>query len=63
MVACLFVAGGEALRGFAFVLMIGIIIGTYSSIFVASPFALLWEEWSAKRNAAAAGGKEKKATA
>lgn len=68
VVACLFVAGGEALRGFSFVLMIGIIIGTYSSIFVASPFALLWEEWAEKRNAddAAGGGKkakEKKATA
>ena len=45
VVACLFFAGGEVLRGFAFVLMIGVIIGTYSSIFVASPFALLWEQW------------------
>ncbi len=48
VVACLFFAGGEVLRGFAFVLMIGVIIGTYSSIFVASPFALLWEQWRGK---------------
>ena len=29
--------GGEILRGFAFAMIIGVIIGTYSSIFVASP--------------------------
>lgn len=45
VVACLFVAGGEVLRGFSFVLLIGVVIGTYSSVFVASPFALLWEQW------------------
>ncbi len=44
VVGCLFTLGGEVIRGFAFVLMIGIVIGTYSSIFVASPFALLWEK-------------------
>ncbi|MEM7584426.1 MAG: protein translocase subunit SecF [Acidobacteriota bacterium] len=41
----LFVLGGEVIRGFAFVLMIGVVIGTYSSIFVASPFALAWEKY------------------
>lgn len=35
--------GGDVLRGFAFILTIGVIVGTYSSIYVASPFALLWE--------------------
>ncbi|MEE8526768.1 MAG: protein translocase subunit SecF [Thermoanaerobaculia bacterium] len=43
VVGSLFFLGGEVIRGFAFVLLIGVIIGTYSSIFVASPFALLWE--------------------
>ena len=33
--------GGDAIHGFAFALVIGVIVGTYSSIFVASP-ALLW---------------------
>lgn len=33
----LFLFGGEVLRGFAFALIIGVVIGTYSSIFVASP--------------------------
>ena len=37
VVGVLFIFGGEVLRGFAFALIIGIMIGTYSSIFVASP--------------------------
>ncbi len=48
VVACLFFLGGEAIRGFAFVLLIGVMIGTYSSIFVASPFALVWDQYFAK---------------
>lgn len=37
--------GGEAIKGFAFIIFAGILVGTYSSIYIASPFALLWEEW------------------
>ena len=37
VVTVLFIFGGEVLRGFAFALLLGIGIGTYSSIFVASP--------------------------
>ncbi len=44
-VAALLFLGGPVLRGFAFVMTIGIIVGTYSSIYVASPFALLWEQY------------------
>jgi preprotein translocase SecF subunit len=40
VVAVLFIFGGEVLRGFAFALIIGIVIGTYSSIFVASPIVV-----------------------
>ena len=43
-VACLFFFGGEVLRGFAFVLLVGVVIGTYSSVFIACPFAVLWEQ-------------------
>jgi preprotein translocase subunit SecF len=43
VLACLLLWGGEVLRGFAFVMFVGILVGTYSSIYVASPFALLWE--------------------
>jgi preprotein translocase subunit SecF len=41
----LYFFGGDVLRGFAFVMAVGIVVGTYSSIFIASPFALLWEQW------------------
>src|SRR5258707_5800342 len=43
-VAALLALGGDVLRGFAFVMTVGIIVGTYSSVYVASPFALLWEQ-------------------
>lgn len=39
-VATLFVLGGEVLRGFSFAMLIGIIFGTYSSIFIATPLAI-----------------------
>jgi preprotein translocase subunit SecF len=41
-VAALFVFGGEVLNGFSFALTVGIIIGTYSSIAVASPIVDAW---------------------
>lgn len=37
VVLILFIFGGEVLRGFSFALIIGVVIGTYSSVFVASP--------------------------
>ncbi len=37
--------GGESIRSFALALTIGIAIGTYSSIFVASPLLVVWEKW------------------
>lgn len=42
----LFVLGGSVIRPFAFVLILGVVIGTYSSIFVASPVLLEIEERS-----------------
>jgi len=42
---------GPSLRNFVLALLIGIISGTYSSIFVASPLLVVWEEWDAKRRA------------
>jgi preprotein translocase subunit SecF len=41
--------GGDVLRGFAFALFIGIIVGTYSSVFVASPFVYEYVQKSKKR--------------
>lgn len=47
--AALLYWGGDVIRGFAFVMFVGIIVGTYSSIYIASPFALLWEQYFGKR--------------
>jgi preprotein translocase subunit SecF len=49
VLACLLYWGGEAIRGFAFVIFIGIIVGTYSSIYIAPPFTLLWERYFGNR--------------
>ena len=52
--AFLFALGGPALRDFSFVMVVGIIVGTYSSIYIASPFLVVWQEWfeaRAKKNA------------
>ncbi len=42
-VAALLFVGGEVLYDFSLALFVGIIVGTYSSIFIASPILLLWE--------------------
>jgi preprotein translocase subunit SecF len=55
----LFLFGGPVLHGFALALVIGIVVGTFSSIFIASPILLTWEsraEWSARRVALPTGG-------
>ncbi len=49
VVVALFVLGGGIIHDFAFALLVGIIIGTYSSIYVASPILLLWQELGSKR--------------
>lgn len=41
--------GGPVLRGFALTLTIGIVVGTYSSIFVASPIVLWWDRLNERR--------------
>ena len=51
VVLALFFLGGEVLRPFAFVLLIGIVIGTYSSIYIAAPLVIAWEDWRSKRAA------------
>ncbi len=44
VVLALFFMGGEVIHDFSFALMIGVFVGTYSSIFIASPVLLVWEE-------------------
>lgn len=41
--------GGPVLKGFALALTLGVIVGTYSSVFIASPVVLLWEGLRARR--------------
>jgi preprotein translocase subunit SecF len=48
-VLCLYVFGGEVLHGFSFALVVGILIGTYSSIAVAAPMLVAYQDWRAKR--------------
>ena len=43
VVLALFILGGGVIHDFAFAILIGILVGTYSSIFVASPIILVWE--------------------
>jgi preprotein translocase subunit SecF len=43
-VLSLFLFGGEVIHGFAFALVVGVIIGTYSSIAIASPVLVYWQQ-------------------
>jgi preprotein translocase subunit SecF len=47
-VIALFIWGGPVLGGFSFALVCGIIVGTYSSVFVASPIVLFWHNYTDK---------------
>ena len=48
-VLALYLFGGEVLHGFSFALVIGILIGTYSSIAIAAPILVAYQEWRAGR--------------
>ena len=41
-ICCLFFLGGAVLRDFALAIIIGVVVGTYSSVFIASPIVLWW---------------------
>ncbi|MGD9037713.1 MAG: protein translocase subunit SecF, partial [Syntrophobacterales bacterium] len=43
VVTALFILGGGVIHDFAFALIVGVVVGTYSSIFVASPVLIAWE--------------------
>lgn len=44
VVVALFIFGGGVIHDFAFTLIVGVIVGTYSSVFIASPLLILWEK-------------------
>jgi preprotein translocase subunit SecF len=45
----LYLFGGEVLRGFGFTMVVGILVGTYSTIYIASPIVVWWERFSSRR--------------
>ena len=45
----LFLFGGQVLNGFSFALVVGIIVGTYSSVFIASPILIFWQDFLESR--------------
>ena len=47
----IFIFGGDVIRGFAFALFVGIAVGAYSTLFIATPLAYDTQEWQAKRAA------------
>ncbi|HLI77798.1 MAG TPA: protein translocase subunit SecF [Acidobacteriaceae bacterium] len=53
-VLSLYLFGGEVLNGFSFALVVGILIGTYSSIAVAAPMLVAYQDWRASKGKRAA---------
>ncbi|MGE5392934.1 MAG: protein translocase subunit SecF [Candidatus Saccharibacteria bacterium] len=51
VLTALLLFGGETVRYFVLALLIGVIAGTYSSIFIASPLLLVWHKWDMRRRA------------
>ena len=49
VILALFFLGGSVIHAFALVLLVGMTVGTYSSIYVASPVVLLWEKGAARQ--------------
>ena len=45
----MFIFGGETIRGFVFAILLGVIVGTYSTIFIASPIAYDIQQKQAKK--------------
>lgn len=64
-VLALYFFGGPVLHGFAFTLVVGFVIGVYSTVFIAGPIVLAWNDWSGRgqRTAPAAPPKQPAAAA
>jgi len=55
-VLVLFVMGGQVLRAFSFALVVGILVGTYSSFGIAAPLVVAWNNWRGQGGAVVASG-------
>ncbi|MBV8364947.1 MAG: protein translocase subunit SecF [Candidatus Eremiobacteraeota bacterium] len=51
VLVALLVFGGDTLKDFAFALLVGVISGAYSSIFIASPLLVMWKEYDIRKRA------------
>jgi preprotein translocase subunit SecF len=51
VVVALFFRGGEIIHDFSFALIVGVVVGTYSSIFIASVFLVYWENRTIRKRA------------
>ena len=51
VIVSLLLLGGEVIRGFAFALLVGVIAGTFSTLFIASPLLVYWHQRSPRRQA------------
>ncbi len=54
-VVVLFLMGGQVLRSFSFALVVGIVVGTYSSFGIAAPLVVAWNHWRGQGAAAGSG--------
>jgi preprotein translocase subunit SecF len=50
-VLALVLFGGDVLKSFSWALLIGVVVGTYSTVYIASPVMLWWEAWRGKKRA------------
>jgi preprotein translocase subunit SecF len=55
-VLVLFLMGGQVLRAFSFALVVGILVGTYSSFGIAAPLVVAWNQWRGLGGAVVASG-------
>src|ERR1700720_1421087 len=55
-VLVLFLMGGQVLRAFSFALVVGIVVGTYSSFGIAAPLVVAWNNWRGQRGVVASTG-------
>jgi preprotein translocase subunit SecF len=59
-VLVLFLTGGQVLRAFSFAMVVGVVVGTYSSFGIAAPIVVLWNKYRGDGNAARAGSAAEK---
>src|ERR1035437_7860850 len=55
-VLVLFLMGGQVLRAFSFALVVGIVVGTYSSLGIAAPLVVAWNQWRGQGGAVVVSG-------